>query len=53
MKTKNFLELAKQGRSVPGQFVQGYTAIKMVDDIVLQVCIHKSPRKGQSRAQSS
>ena len=23
MKTKNFLELAKQGRSVPGQFVQG------------------------------
>ena len=35
MKTKNFLELAKQGRSVPGQFVQGYnSAIKMVDDIV-------------------
>ena len=35
MKTKNFLDLAKQGRSVPAQFVQGYTpAIKMVDDIV-------------------
>lgn len=35
MKTKNFLDLAKQGRSVPGQFVQGYLpAIKMMDDIV-------------------
>jgi len=35
MKTKNFLDLAKQGRSVPAQFVQGYTpAIKIVDDIV-------------------
>lgn len=35
MKTKNFLDLAKQGKSVPGQFVQGYVpAIKMIDDIV-------------------
>jgi len=35
MRTKNFLELAKQGRSVPGQFVQGYVpAVKMLDDIV-------------------
>ena len=35
MRTKNFLDLAKQGKSVPGQFVQGYIpAIKMVDDIV-------------------
>ena len=35
MKTKNFLDLAKQGRSVPGQFVQGYLpAVKMMDDIV-------------------
>ena len=35
MKTKNFLQLAKQGKSVPGQFVQGYLpAVKMLDDIV-------------------
>jgi len=35
MRTKNFVELAKQGKSVPGQFVQGYLpAIKMLDDIV-------------------
>jgi len=35
MKTKNFLNLAKDGKSVPGQFVQGYLpAIKMLDDIV-------------------
>lgn len=35
MRTKNFLDLAKQGRSVPGQFVQGYVpAVKMLDDIV-------------------
>ena len=35
MRTKNFLELAKQGRSIPGQFVQGYVpAVKMLDDIV-------------------
>jgi len=35
MKTKNFIELAKQGKSVPGQFVQGYLpAVKMLDDIV-------------------
>ena len=35
MRTKNFLNLAKQGRSVPGQFVQGYVpAVKMLDDIV-------------------
>ena len=35
MRTKNFLALAKQGRSIPGQFVQGYVpAVKMLDDIV-------------------
>jgi len=35
MRTKNFLNLAKQGKSVPGQFVQGYVpAVKMLDDIV-------------------
>ena len=35
MRTKNFLALAKQGRSIPGQFVQGYIpAVKMMDDIV-------------------
>ena len=35
MRTKNFLDLAKQGKSVPGQFVQGYLpAAKMLDDIV-------------------
>jgi len=35
MRTKNFLDLAKQGKSVPGQFVQGYLpAVKMIDDIV-------------------
>ena len=35
MRTKNFLNLAKQGKSVPGQFVQGYVpAIKMLDDII-------------------
>jgi len=35
MRTKNFLDLAKQGKSIPGQFVQGYQpAIKMMDDIV-------------------
>lgn len=35
MRTKNFLALAKQGRSIPGQFVQGYIpAVKMLDDIV-------------------
>ena len=35
MRTKNFLDLAKQGKSVPRQFVQGYLpAAKMLDDIV-------------------
>ena len=35
MRTKNFLNLAKQGKSVPSQFVQGYVpAVKMLDDIV-------------------
>jgi hypothetical protein len=35
MLTKNFLELAKQGKSVPGSFVKGYLpAIEMLDDIV-------------------
>ena len=35
MKTKNFLNLAKDGKSVPSQFVQGYLpAVKMLDDIV-------------------
>jgi len=35
MRTKNFLDLAKQGKSVPSQFVQGYVpAVKMLDDIV-------------------
>lgn len=35
MRTRNFLNLAKQGKSVPSQFVQGYVpAVKMLDDIV-------------------
>jgi hypothetical protein len=35
MATKKFLELAKDGKSVPSSFVQGYLpAVKMLDDIV-------------------
>ena len=35
MKAKNFLELAKQGKTVPGTFVTGFLpALQMLDDIV-------------------
>lgn len=56
MKCKNFVELAKQGKTVPASFVQGYQpVVEMIDDIVtagpgyvqLLKVLHKRAKKHQ------
>lgn len=55
MKCKNFLEFAKQGKTIPGSFVEGYLPLlEMVDDIVtagpgyvqMLKVLHKRSKKG-------